>query len=79
LRGAYALLPRSDFIPTERYVPGRPIKALLQEFIEYKVKRASLSLIAHSSEFLVKFLELEIPEVYDKLIEIKSAARRAGY
>ena len=80
LRGAYALLPRSNFIPTERYVPVRPIKALLKEVHqEYKGEEGQLILDRASSAFLIKLLELEIPEVYDKLIEIKSAARRAGY
>ena len=46
---------------------------------EYKGEEGQLILDRGSSEFLIKLFELEIPEVYDKLIEIKSAARRAGY
>jgi len=80
LRDAFALMPRNNFIPTERYVPGRPVKALLKEvYQEYRGEEGQLILDRASVEFLVKLLELEIPEVYDKLIEIKAAARRAGY
>lgn len=79
LRDTLAFLPRSCSIPTEKYIAGRPVKALLKEvFPEYR-SSGQLILDRASSDFLVKLLELEIPEIYDKLIEIKGAARKAGY
>lgn len=79
LRDTMAFLPRSLSIPEERHVAGRPIKALLKDvYSEYR-SGGQLILDRASGEFLVKLLELEIPEIYDRLIEIKGVARAAGY
>jgi transcription termination/antitermination protein NusA len=79
LRDTLAFLPRSLSIPEERHVAGRPIKALLKDvYADYRTG-GQLILDRASGDFLVKLLELEIPEIYDKLIEIKGVARQAGY
>lgn len=79
LRDTLAFLPRSLSIPGERHMAGRPIKALLKDvFSDYRTG-GQLILDRASGEFLVKLLELEIPEIYDNLIEIKGVARKAGY
>ncbi len=79
LRDTLAFLPRSLSIPGERHVAGRPIKALLKDvYADYRTG-GQLILDRASSDFLIKLLELEIPEIYDKLIEIKGVARKAGY
>ncbi|MCX5924281.1 MAG: transcription termination factor NusA [Candidatus Dependentiae bacterium] len=79
LRDTLAFLPRSLSIPTETYVTGRPIRALLKTVHQEHRSTGQLILDRSSAEFLARLLELEIPEVYDKLIEIKAVARRAGY
>jgi len=79
LRDTLAFLPRSLSIPEERHVAGRPIKALLKEVHSDFRSGGQLILDRSSGEFLTKLLELEIPEVYDNLIEIKAVARKAGY
>ncbi len=79
LQDTLAFLPRSLSIPTEKYVAGRPVRALLKTVHEEYRSNGQLILDRASSEFLANLLELEIPEVYDKLIEIKAVARRAGY
>ncbi|MBP6869304.1 transcription termination factor NusA [Candidatus Babeliales bacterium] len=79
LRDTMAFLPRSLSIPGERLVAGRPVKALLKDvFSDYRTG-GQLILDRSSGDFLIKLLELEIPEIYDKLIEIKGVARKAGY
>ena len=79
LRDTLAFLPRSLSIPGEKHIVGRPIKALLKDVhAEYR-SGGQLILDRSSAEFLIKLLELEIPEVYDNLIEIKGAVRKAGY
>lgn len=79
LRDTLAFLPRSLSIPGERHVAGRPIKALLKDvYADYRTG-GQLILDRASGDFLIKLLELEIPEIYDKLIEIKGVARKAGY
>jgi len=79
VRDTLAFLPKSLSIPGEKYVAGRPIRAVLKTVHEEYRSNGQLILDRASSEFLARLLELEIPEVYDKLIEIKAVARRAGY
>ena len=79
LRDSLAFLPRSLTIPGERHVAGRPIKALLKDVYSDFRSGGQLILDRASGEFLIKLLELEIPEIYDKLIEVKAVARKAGY
>lgn len=79
LRDTMAFLPRSLSIPTETYVIGRPIRALLKTVHQEHRSTGQLILDRSSGEFLARLLELEIPEIYDKLIEVKAVARRAGY
>ena len=79
LRDTLAFLPQSLSVPGERHIAGRPIKALLKDvYSEYR-SGGQLILDRSSGEFLVRLLELEIPEIYDELIEIKGVARKAGY
>jgi N utilization substance protein A len=70
-------MPREEQIPNERYRRGENIKAIIKEAVmgpsgpEIIVSRADKS-------FLVKLFENEVPEIYDKTIEIKKVARHAG-
>ncbi|HSW75912.1 MAG TPA: transcription termination factor NusA [Candidatus Saccharimonadales bacterium] len=79
LRDTLAFLPKSLSIPGETYITGRPIRALLKTVHQEYRSSGQLILDRSSGEFLARLLELEIPEVYDNLIEIKAVARRAGY
>jgi len=79
VRDTMAFLPKSLSIPGEKYVAGRPIRALLKTVHHDYRSNGQLILDRASADFLTRLLELEIPEVYDKLIEIKAVARRAGY
>lgn len=79
LQDTLAFLPRSLSIPTEKYIAGRPIRALLKTVHQEHRSNGQLILDRASGDFLKCLLELEIPEIYDRLIEIKAVARRAGY
>jgi len=79
LQDVLAFLPNSLSIPGERCVPGYPIRALLKEVHEEPRGDNQLILDRASSEFLKNLFELEIPEVFEKLVEIKNVARAAGY
>ncbi len=71
------LLPKSEQIARERYRKGETIRALLKEVR----KSASTPLVIISRAdpaFLAKLFEIEIPEIYDGIIEIKGVAREAG-
>lgn len=74
-----AFLPKSLMIPTERYVVGYPLRALLKEVLAEPRSENQLILDRASTDFVKKLFELEIPEVFEKIVEIKKIARAAGY
>lgn len=76
---ALAFLPRSLSIPDEKMVVGFPIKALLKEVLEEPRNDNQLILDRASAEFVQALFELEIPEVFERLVEIKKIARKPGY
>jgi transcription termination/antitermination protein NusA len=71
------LLPKSEQIFKERYKKGDTIRAVIKE-----VRRNSGNPVVIVSradpKFLAKLFEMEIPEIYDGIIEIKQIAREPG-
>lgn len=71
-------LPRNEMIPGERFNINERIRTLL-----FKVNPNSLNLklilSRCCSKFLIELFKIEIPEILDELIEIKSVARDPGY
>lgn len=74
-----AFLPKSLSIPDEKCVPGYPVRALLKDVLEEPRHDNQLILDRASKEFVERLFELEIPEVYERLVEIKKIARSPGY
>jgi N utilization substance protein A len=74
-----AFLPRSLSVPGEKYSAGFPIRALLKEVLEQPRSENQLILDRASAEFVEKLFSLEIPEVFEKLVEIRKIVRIAGY
>lgn len=72
-------LPRSLTIPGEKCMTGYTIRALLKEVLLEPRNDNQLILDRTSPLFLQRLLELEIPEVYENLIEIKKIVRIPGY
>jgi N utilization substance protein A len=72
------IFPRSEQIQKERYKKGDTIRAIV-ESVEKRPSGPPLIIVSRADEqFLYKLFELEIPEVYDGIIEIKSIAREPG-
>ncbi|MBI3765874.1 MAG: transcription termination/antitermination protein NusA [Ignavibacteriales bacterium] len=70
-------LPKNEQIAKERYRKGETIRALLKEV--RKNASSPVVVISRSDpKFLAKLFEIEIPEIYDGIIEIKAVAREAG-
>lgn len=68
------LLPRSEQIPRERYRKGDTIRAVIKEVRQ--TQNGPVIIISRSDNlFLRKLFEIEIPEIYDGIIEIKRIAR----
>jgi N utilization substance protein A len=74
-----AFLPNSFSIPGDKCIVGYSIKALLKEVLQEPQGDYQLILDRISPEFLQNLFELEIPEVFEKLIEIRKIVRSPGY
>jgi N utilization substance protein A len=74
-----AFLPKSLSIPGDKCLVGYPIRALLKEVLPEPRNENQLVLDRSSELFLQRLFELEIPEIFEKLVEIKKIVRIAGY
>ncbi|MGE5454531.1 MAG: transcription termination factor NusA [Methylocystaceae bacterium] len=70
------MLPQ-DQIAMETYYPGMRIKGYIYE-VRRSAKGPQVFLSRAHPNFLKRLFELEVPEIYDGLVEIKSIAREAG-
>ncbi len=71
------ILPRNEQIPFEKYKKGETIRAIVKEV--RKGNSGPVIVISRSDNmFLRRLFEIEIPEIYDGIIEIKSIAREPG-
>lgn len=75
----YAFLPYSLSIPNEKFAVGYTVRALLKEVLVEPQGDNQLILDRVSPEFLQALFELEIPEVFENLVEIKRIVRSPGY
>lgn len=74
-----AFLPKSCTIPEENLRTGYPVRALLKEVLPSARGDHQLILDRASSLFVQKLLELEIPEVFEGVVEVKQVVRVPGY
>jgi transcription termination/antitermination protein NusA len=79
LQDYLAFLPKSLSIPGEKLPVGYPVRALLKEVLEQPRNENQLILDRASSSFVEALFGLEIPEVFEKLVEIKKIVRTPGY
>ena len=71
------LLPRHEQIPREKYRKGDTIRAVVKE--ARKTPNGPLIITSRADNlFLRRLFEIEIPEIYDGVIEIKGIAREPG-
>lgn len=76
-----AVLAPHDQLPGEVYFPGKHVKAVISE-----VRKSSrgfndnpqVMITRITPGFLMRLFELEVPEIKDGFVEIKSVAREAG-
>ena len=73
------VMPLKEQIPTEHYKVNDKIKGYVMS-VEKGNKGAPQVIVSRSHpNFVKRLFELEIPEIYEGLIEIKSVSRDAGY
>ena len=70
-------LPRQEQIPFERYKKSETIRAIVKEV--KKTNSGPIIIVSRADDmFLRRLFEIEIPEIYDGIIEIKAIAREPG-
>ncbi|MCW5589231.1 MAG: transcription termination/antitermination protein NusA [Legionellales bacterium] len=74
---AEALLAREEMLPRESYRPGDRVRAYLFEIREEN-RGPQLAVSRTRPEMLIELFRIEVPEIAEELIEIKSAARDPG-
>jgi N utilization substance protein A len=76
-QGVEALLPPAEQPTTERYDHNQRIKAYIIE-VRKTFKEPSIVVSRTHPGLLKRLFELEVPEIYDGVVEIKSIAREPG-
>jgi N utilization substance protein A len=72
-----ALLPREHMIPKENLRVGDRVRAWVMK-VDRGARGPQLVLSRTAPQFIMKLFELEVPEIEERLLEIKSAARDPG-
>lgn len=73
-----AILPFREQIPGEFYKPGNRIRVFVLNVKE--TNRLPQVIVSHAhAEIVRELFELEVPEIEDGIVEIKSIAREAGF
>ncbi len=72
-----AVLPAKEQVPRENYRPGDRIRAYVLD-VNNQAKGAQIILSRSSIDFLVKLFAQEVPEIYEGIVVIESAAREPG-
>ena len=75
---AEAIMPANEQMPNERYRIGQRLRVYLLE-VARTAKGPRLILSRSHPNLLRRLFELEVPEVYNGIVEIKSIAREAGH
>ena len=71
------VLPRDEQIPYEKYKKGETIRAIVKE-VRKTGSGPQIIVSRADNMFLRRLFEIEIPEIYDGIIEIKGIAREPG-
>lgn len=75
---AEALLPRSEQMPGELYHPGERVRAAILD-VRKSGQRVKIILSRNHPDLIRRLFEQEIPEIAERIIEIRAIAREAGY
>ncbi len=73
-----AIMLPQDQIPGETFAQGQRIKCYISE-VKKTAKGPQIFVSRSHPFFLRRLFELEVPEIFEGLVEIKSIAREAGY
>jgi len=71
------IIPLKEQIRREKYRQGERVRAIITD-AQRTAKGPQITLSRASPEFLLKLFELEVPEIAEKIIEVKAVAREPG-
>ena len=75
--GTELYLFRNEQIPGETLVEGKPVKVYITGIIG-KNKKPVVKISRTHKDLVKRLFELEVPEIYDGIVEVKSVSREAG-
>jgi transcription termination/antitermination protein NusA len=73
-----AVLPLNEMMPNDKFTHGDRVKAYITK-VENTTKGPQIILSRTHPGLLKRLFELEVPEIYDGVVEIRSVAREAGF
>ncbi len=76
--GVELVLPRSEQIPREHYRKGNMLRAIVKEVRRDAGSDPQVVISRTDPVFMERLFELEVPEIYDGIVEIKKIARIPG-
>lgn len=72
-----AILPKREQILREKYRPGDRLRGMVLD-VDRSARGPQIVLTRSHPDFLKKLFELEVPEISDRVIELKAVAREPG-
>jgi N utilization substance protein A len=72
-----AILPKREQISRERYRPGDRLRGMVLD-VDRSARGPQIILSRSHPDLIKKLFELEVPEIADKVIELKAVAREPG-
>ena len=75
---AQGILPYEEQVPTERYRKGQRTKVYVLS-VRNSPKGPEIIVSRSHKDMLKRLFEIEVPEVYNGIVEIKAIAREAGF
>ncbi len=75
---AEAFMPPSEQIPGEQFQPNDRVRCLILD-VRDAGSQVKIVLSRSHPDFIKRLFEVEVPEVAERVIEIKAMAREAGY
>lgn len=75
---AEGFMPRSEQIPGEQHSPGERVRCLILD-VRDAGNQVKIVLSRGAPDFIRRLFEVEVPEVSERIIEVKAMAREPGH
>lgn len=75
---AEAFMPRSEMIPGQTHQPGERTRGMILDVRE-EANQVRIVLTQTHPDYIRRLFEMEVPEVTERIIQVRALAREAGY